>query len=98
MNPPAFGQARFLCPLLLKPVLANEREARGLMKILFVMELRLNAGSIQAVSSYIRTGHDLGYDFAVYGTKINGFESIKFAKSALQCKQLKRCSMLELLT
>ena len=49
------------------------------MKILFVMELRLNAGSIQAVSSYISTGHDLGYDFAVYGTKINGFESIKFA-------------------
>ena len=49
------------------------------MKILFVMELRLNAGSIQAVSSYIRTGYELGHDFAVYGTKINGFASIRFS-------------------
>ena len=37
------------------------------MKILFVTDRRANAGSIQAVASYVRAEDDLGYTMALYG-------------------------------
>ncbi len=37
------------------------------MRILFVMEQRVNAGSIQAASNYVRAGEDMGHEIAVYG-------------------------------
>jgi hypothetical protein len=37
------------------------------MKILFVTDRRLNAGSIQAVAGYVRAGDELGHTVAVYG-------------------------------
>jgi hypothetical protein len=37
------------------------------MKILFVIDRRVNAGSIQAVAGYVRAGDDLGHTIAVYG-------------------------------
>jgi hypothetical protein len=38
------------------------------MKILFVTDRRVNAGSIQAVAGYVRAGDELGHTIAVYGT------------------------------
>jgi hypothetical protein len=37
------------------------------MKILFVTDRRVNAGSIQAVVGYVRAGDELGHTVAVYG-------------------------------
>jgi hypothetical protein len=37
------------------------------MKILFMIDRRANAGSIQAVASYVRAGDELGHTIAVYG-------------------------------
>jgi len=37
------------------------------MKILFMMDRRVNAGSIQAVANYVRTGDELGHSIALYG-------------------------------
>jgi hypothetical protein len=37
------------------------------MKILFVTDRRVNAGSIQAVAAYARAGDELGHTVAVYG-------------------------------
>ncbi|MGH2353225.1 MAG: hypothetical protein ACRDI2_14455, partial [Chloroflexota bacterium] len=37
------------------------------MKLLFVLEWRENAGSIQAVANYVRVGNALGHEVAVYG-------------------------------
>jgi hypothetical protein len=37
------------------------------MKILFVTDRRVNAGSIQAVAGYVRAGDELGHTIAVYG-------------------------------
>jgi len=37
------------------------------MNILFVMDKRTNAGSIQAVASYVRAGDELGHTIALYG-------------------------------
>jgi hypothetical protein len=37
------------------------------MKILFMMDRRANAGSIQAVASHVRAGDELGHTIAVYG-------------------------------
>jgi hypothetical protein len=37
------------------------------MKILFVTDRRVNAGSIQAVAGYVRAGDELGHTVAVYG-------------------------------
>jgi len=37
------------------------------MKILFMLDRRANAGSIQAVASYVRAGDKLGHTIAVYG-------------------------------
>jgi hypothetical protein len=37
------------------------------MKILFLTDRRVNAGSIQALASYVRAGDELGHTVAVYG-------------------------------
>ncbi len=37
------------------------------MKILFVTDRRVNAGSIQALAGYVRAGDELGHTVAVYG-------------------------------
>ena len=50
------------------------------MNILFVMETRINAGSIQAVGSYTKIARKLGHKVAVYGNKLLGFSNIFFTK------------------
>ena len=49
------------------------------MKILFVMEKRVNAGSIQAVSDYVRAGNALGHTFALYGREEPNFPQVRFS-------------------
>jgi len=49
------------------------------MKILFVMEKRASAGSIQAIANYARTGHDLGLTIAVYGEADPSFPALGFS-------------------
>jgi hypothetical protein len=49
------------------------------MKILFVMDRRVNAGSIQAISSYTRAGNELGYTIAMYGPDDPQFPNIRFS-------------------
>src|SRR5262249_1111779 len=49
------------------------------MKILFVMEKRLNAGSIQAVANYVRVGRELGHTIAVYGRQDLSFPQLVFS-------------------
>jgi hypothetical protein len=60
------------------------------MNILFMMDRRANAGSIQAVASYVRAGDELGHTIAVYGqpdpkypgirwsTKFDSFDHVVF--------------------
>jgi len=52
------------------------------MRILFVIDKRVNAGSIQAVASYVRTGDELGHSMAVYGRRDPGFPDVRFATDA----------------
>jgi hypothetical protein len=49
------------------------------MKILFVMEKRVNAGSIQAVANYVRAGAALGHRVAVLGTPDPNFPDVRFS-------------------
>jgi hypothetical protein len=49
------------------------------MKILFVMDKRMSAGSIQAVANYIRAGDELGYSFALYGHLDPNFPCVRFS-------------------
>jgi hypothetical protein len=49
------------------------------MKILFVMDKRLNAGSIQAVASYVRAADELGHTIAMYGRRDPHFPSVRFS-------------------
>jgi hypothetical protein len=49
------------------------------VKILFVMEKRASAGSIQAIANYVRTGHDLGLTIAVYGEADPSFPTLRFS-------------------
>jgi hypothetical protein len=60
------------------------------MKILFIMDKRANAGSIQAVASYVRAGNNMGHTIALYGepdpkypqvrwsTDLNAFDHVVF--------------------
>src|SRR2546426_1134786 len=52
------------------------------MKILFVMEKRVNAGSIQRVATYMRAGDDLGHWIAFYGRKDRTFPRLRFSTEA----------------
>lgn len=49
------------------------------MKILFVMETRVEAGSIQAVANYVRAGDQLGHTIAVYGCHNPNFPHVRFS-------------------
>lgn len=49
------------------------------MNILFVMEKRVNAGSIQAVANYVCAGDALGHMFALYGRGEPNFPRIRFS-------------------
>ncbi len=49
------------------------------MKILFVLETRADAGSIHAVSSYIRAGDQLGHFMALYGCQHPDLPTVRFS-------------------
>ncbi len=49
------------------------------MNILFVMERRVNAGSIQAVANYVRVGNDFGHTIALYGRPYASFPAVRFS-------------------
>jgi hypothetical protein len=50
------------------------------MKILFVIERRLDAGSIQAVSNYVRAGDECGHTIAIYGREHSSFPGLRFSR------------------
>jgi hypothetical protein len=52
------------------------------MKILFVTDRRLNAGSIQALASYVRAGDEVGHTIAVYGCPDPSFAGVRFSTDA----------------
>ncbi len=56
-----------------------ENASLGEMKILFVMEKRVDAGSIQAVTNYVRAGDALGHTFALYGREEPRFSRVRFS-------------------
>lgn len=49
------------------------------MKVLFVMDRRVNAGSIQAIAGYARAGDDLGHTIALYGRPDPSFPTVRFS-------------------
>ena len=52
------------------------------MKILFVMDRRVDRGSIQAVANYVCAGDELGHMFAVYGREDPAFPRVRFSTDA----------------
>jgi hypothetical protein len=52
------------------------------MKILFVMDKRKNAGSIQAIANYVRAGDQAGHTIALYGRPDPHFPTVRFAMNA----------------
>lgn len=49
------------------------------MKILFVLERRVNAGSIQAASNYVRAAEQMGHEICVYGRPESDFPRLRFS-------------------
>jgi hypothetical protein len=49
------------------------------LKIQFVMDKRVNAGSIQAVASYVRAADELGHTITMYGRPDPRFPSVRFS-------------------
>jgi Glycosyl transferases group 1 len=49
------------------------------MKILFMIDRRANAGSIQAVASYVRAGDELGHTIAVHGHSDPKYPGIRWS-------------------
>src|SRR5260370_27314139 len=49
------------------------------MKILFFLDKRDNAGSIQAVANYVSAGQEMGIIIAVYGGPDENFPQIRFS-------------------
>src|SRR5260370_8634190 len=49
------------------------------MKILFFLDKRDNAGSIQAVANYVSAGEEMGITVAVYGGPDENFPRIRFS-------------------
>jgi len=47
------------------------------VKILLVMERRVNAGSIQAAANYVRVGAEMGHEIAVYGRSDPAFPHLR---------------------
>jgi len=54
------------------------------LKILFVTEKRINAGSVQAVAAYTAAGDKMGHTIAVYGYPDPAFPKIRFSADACQ--------------
>jgi hypothetical protein len=52
------------------------------LRILFVTEKRINAGSIQAIAAYIAAGDKLGHTIAVYGCPDPAFPKLRFSMNA----------------
>jgi hypothetical protein len=50
------------------------------MRILFVMDQRVDRGSIQSMSSYVRAGDEVGYEIALYGRTDPRFPTIRFSR------------------
>ncbi len=51
------------------------------VNVLFVLDKRVNAGSIQAVANYVRAADELGHTMAMYGRPDPSFPSIRFSTS-----------------
>jgi hypothetical protein len=49
------------------------------MNILFMMDKRANAGSIQAVACYVRAGDELGHTIALYGRPDPKYPGIRWS-------------------
>jgi hypothetical protein len=49
------------------------------MRILFVMDQRVDRGSIQSVSNYVRAGDKAGHEIALYGRTDPRFPTIRFS-------------------
>ncbi|MBA3255288.1 MAG: glycosyltransferase family 1 protein [Pyrinomonadaceae bacterium] len=49
------------------------------MKILLVMDRRIDRGSIQASANYLRTGDELGHEIALYGSEDPAFPALRFS-------------------
>jgi hypothetical protein len=49
------------------------------MRILFVMDQRVDRGSIQSISNYVRAGDEAGYHIALYGRADPRFPTIRFS-------------------
>jgi hypothetical protein len=49
------------------------------MRIMFVMDQRVDRGSIQSISSYVRAGDEAGYHIALYGHADPRFPTIRFS-------------------
>src|SRR2546422_11599908 len=52
------------------------------MKILFVREKRVNAGTIHAVANYTGAGDDFGLSIALYGRQDPNFPRLRFSTEA----------------
>jgi hypothetical protein len=52
------------------------------MRIMFVMDQRIDRGSIQSMSSYVRAGDEAGYEIALYGRTDPRFPTIRFSTDA----------------
>jgi hypothetical protein len=50
------------------------------MRIMFVMDQRVDRGSIQSMSNYVRAGDEAGYEIALYGRTDPRFPSIRFSR------------------
>jgi len=49
------------------------------MRILFVMDQRVDRGSIQSISNYVRAGDEAGHEIALYGRTDPTFPTIRFS-------------------
>jgi Glycosyl transferases group 1 len=49
------------------------------MRIMFVMDQRVDRGSIQSISNYVRAGDEAGYRIALYGHTDPRFPTIRFS-------------------
>lgn len=50
------------------------------MRIMFVMDQRVDRGSIQSMSNYVRAGAETGHEIALYGCPDSRFPTIRFSK------------------
>ena len=49
------------------------------MNVLFIMDKRVNAGSIHAVANHIKAGDDLGHTIALYGHADPRYDGVRFS-------------------